>query len=577
MRKLLIILIFFLILNFNRNVYALTIEQQNNITTYAKEIIEKGNKRIAKDGTPLLQYGSGETRLPAFENKLYNGHFVFNCDSYISYVLYRTYGIPVIHSWGTPWTVSNYADGGRNGKIMQNITEGTYNNIKKNLIKGDLVLCFGFDNNTGNYTIDHIVMYIGDDLIAHARSKGLTIQTFESYQKSYSKYRIIRVKNDAPTKQLDMSIIWPDTGKKEILGYDELPKINISLNNKKVTNYNMPINFTDDKGLTAYSISTTNSANSWKLINKQLNYSTVYEIKENGTYYIFVKDTKNQISTKTVTIDFIDNNTPVINDIVYQYNEDKTFNITINATDESNLSYSIDEINYNTSNFFTNLSYNTYVIKIKDEAGNITNKLIDLTEQKMNMATYEIDNNFTKEKQIKIRFNPNVQVTSYNVTNTLNEPLEWINVNEMNITYNIQQSGVYYLWTRNNDGVAIYQEIVLDKVDNKPPTIKKIYVAENKNNLFDIIIDALDEGCGIQGYSLDNINYQESSTFKNLSSKKYTIYIKDKCNNIINYEYDLSNRKINGNNTYIYVILILILLVTSIIIYILIKRKKNNY
>ena len=220
MKKKIIILIFFLILNFNTNVYALTTEQQNNIATYAKELIEKGNKRIAKDGTVLLQYGSGATRLPAFENKLYNGHFVFNCDSYISYILYRTYGIPVIHSWGTPWIVSNYSDGGHNGKIMQNVTEGTYSRIKSSLVKGDLIICFSFDSETQKYSNDHIVMYIGDGLIAHARSKGLTIQTFESYQKSYSKYRIIRVKNDAPTKQLDMSIIWPDTGEKEILGYD---------------------------------------------------------------------------------------------------------------------------------------------------------------------------------------------------------------------------------------------------------------------------------------------------------------------------------------------------------------------
>lgn len=54
------------------NCHALSLDQQEDISLYAKDLVEKGNLRKAKDGTVLLKYGSGTLRLAAFSDKLQN-------------------------------------------------------------------------------------------------------------------------------------------------------------------------------------------------------------------------------------------------------------------------------------------------------------------------------------------------------------------------------------------------------------------------------------------------------------------------------------------------------------------------
>ena len=104
-------LLFIIILLFTINVSALSKVQQENVSLYAREMLEKGSLRKAKDGTPLFIYKSGDDRLYAFQDKLFNGHFAFNCDSLVSYNLFHTYAFPVMKDNGrVPFTVTNYKE-----------------------------------------------------------------------------------------------------------------------------------------------------------------------------------------------------------------------------------------------------------------------------------------------------------------------------------------------------------------------------------------------------------------------------------------------------------------------------------
>lgn len=554
------------------NCLALTKEQQDNIATYARELIEKGNARKASDGTPLLKYGSGSTRLPAFSDELYNGHFVFNCDSFVSYVLHHTYGIPIIKSWGTPWTCANYQDGGFTGEIMKNIKSGSYSKIVSYLEKGDIILC-GPSPKDGKWNATHVFFYIGDGYIAQAKSGGLVVQTFDSYAGSYGYYRIVRVLDTAPTKEVDMSIVWPDTKEVEILGYDAFPEVNITYDKQISTKVLVKFSFEDDKNLQGYTINQTNSLENLVPLSGKT-YSLEQEISENGTYYVLVKDSKGQVTRKNFTIDFLDYTPPHIDNLTFNYNQDQTFNISILASDTNSLTFSLDGITYNESSEFRNLIYNNYTIYVKDIAGNVTTKSIDLTKDHLQMVEISYDEDYKKTLNVHLNFNLQSNISGYNVTNTLNKPTTWLPIESENLDYKIEKNGVYYIWTINNDGVYLYQEVIINNLDQTPPKLEKIIINKQKNNVFTLTVVASDLQCGISGYSLDNIVYQESNIFEKLSYQTYHIYIKDKCDNVTFYQYNAFNDTNNNNDDFVSIIVIIIILIILVISYQLLKRKK---
>lgn len=562
---------------------SLTMKQAEDVASFAEKLIIKSdNEHKDKNGFPLIAY-SQHFRNDGMAGKLsyletdyrsvnvINGtKWAFDCASFASYVYNYTLGINTYKRKTSlsPYTVDYFVNNANHNVDFTRVLGGVkVSEINLNLLqKGDLIIFVG----------EHIMVYTGDGKIAHVSSSAIKKSGSLGGEVVFLKTRypqkiadVIRIKNGRINENIipKTEIVWPDTGRKEDLGAkDNLPNINITVDNKKTLKYVMPIIFSDDKGISAYSINNSNTPGKWNNANNQKNFSLNYEITENGTYYIFVKDNKNQISTKSIVIDFIDNSNPVVNKISYIYNIDNTFNIIIDAQDDSKLTYSIDDIDYKENNSFNNLNYGAYVVKIKDEAGNITNALIDLTEQTLDMANVSFNNGYDKQKILKINFK--TSVISYNITNTLTEPTEWININNLNIEYTIKRNGTYYLWTTNKNGVSVYKKIIINEIDNEPPKINKIVV--NKSNL---VINSIDLGCGIKGYSLDNINYQESSTFTKLSPGKYTIYIKDKCNNLGTYEYNVTIKKMLNNSLSTYMIIGLIIIIITII-YILSKRKK---
>ncbi len=562
-RIILFILVCFLLCSYDCK--ALNKEQQDNIATYAKELIEKGNLRIAKDGTPLLKYESGTNRLAAFKDELNKGHFVFNCDSFVSYVLYHTYGFKVIKSDNTPYTVTNYEQAPRRSNSgMYEVAKGSYDSIKNKLEKGDIVVCFSKGDSV------HVFLYVGDGLIAQARYAGLKVETFESYQEHYGTYMIIRLKEDAATKEVDMSIIWPDTKEKDILGKDDYPTVDIIYDSKKYyKEFTMNVNMLDDNMVDSYSISYNSESNNWISVRNKKK-SVNYVVNKNGIYYILVKDNKGQIKKQQVDIKNIDYTKPEIQNIKYIYNGNSTYNIIVEANDDTKLKYSIDGNNYRESNIIENIKLNNYVLRVTDEALNETEYKINLSKDSIPFFKLSHDN---ENNSIILDISSDLStIVKYAIQENFSDDVSWLEFNG-NTVYPIYKPGMYYIWLMNSNGIPYYEKVSVNNVCDVTNISHTYEILEEFNSSFNVKVNS-DSRCKLL-YSIDGNNYQESSVVENVSYGENTIYIKDASDNI----YHLlihHDKKIDANLIILIAGIFIIVIVLLRILHMYYKTRKGK-
>lgn len=558
------IFISIMFLSFNITCFAITKEQGNNIATFAKEMILKGNERKDKDGYPLLAYLSHEERLDGWNGKLrylenvryykytengktkyVNGYrWVFNCDSFVSYVLYHTYGIKVVDDSGKyPWTVSVYDRNAKKDNIVYFVDSKSLKFADIDYSKmqpGDIILCYSAKSGD---TV-HIVLYIGDGMIAHAstthltgdvvKSKtnmGLQVVNFKERYGSFTNYRykILRVKDDAITKKLDMSITWPDTGEVEILGNDNKPVIENSIINKN----NLNLTFKDDKALVGYNVSLSkNTPITWLKIDNKTSYQANYQLNQNGTYYIFIKDSKGQITTESIVVSSF----PIINKITSIYNEKEKFDIFIEG---NNLLYSLDGVNFKSTNSFLDLDKKSYIIYAKNKDGLVSNKNIDLTDS--NLPNITLENKEENNKfNLVIKIESKNQIKGYNVSKGYKKVDNWKTGNYSNIIHEISENGTYYVYVIDSNNVSYYKTITINEIKNTADKlINSIIYTYNQDDTYNIEINLKENN--IVTYSIDDIKYQEDNTFLNLKKEKYILCLKDKDGNVFTKEINLSD------------------------------------
>ena len=99
--------------------------------------------------------------------------------------------------------------------------------------------------------------------------------------------------------------------------------------------------------------------------------------------------------------------------------------------------------------------------------------------------------------------------------------------------------------------------------------VKKVKIGRGITG-YSITIEAEDTGCGIEGYSIDNKNYQESNIFNNINNN-VRVYVKDKCNN-----YSYKDISISGSRIIYYIIVGIIVLIIGIFLYKKNMKKKMN-
>ena len=178
------------------------------------------------------------------------------------------------------------------------------------------------------------------------------------------------------------------------LGNTSQEKITVDFDEPTITNiavdgYKITVTATDNIALAdeAYSIDGTN-----------YQASNVFTVSKAGTYTIYVKDSSNNITTKSVTVNDVtdDDDNKKTDDTVDNNNNKNTetnsdteaptitevkvdgYKITVTATDNVGLAdkaYSIDGENWQASNEFTVTQTGRYMVYVKDSSGNIAKKI----------------------------------------------------------------------------------------------------------------------------------------------------------------------------------------------------------
>ena len=559
----------------------LTKEQQDDIAEFATNFITYGYKKehLDSQGFSIHAYDQG-TRNEGFYNKLaymnndYNrinqirgNKWNFDCASFAAYVYYHCFGVKATGANGSPWVVSSFVNNASksNGYFYfignnWNTTTMDYSRLQK----GDLVVFVG----------SHIMVYVGDGKIAHFSSSaikkgtnlGAEVVTLKDKYPNH-KAAIIRLKNGviSTSAKANTKITWPDTGKTEDLvnkpvEVDNKPKVKLSQkteNNKTIIH----IELSDDKALTGYSISTVNGTPvSWKSIKNSKTYSTTFEPEKNGTYYCYVKDSKRQIASASIKISGLDNDKPIISNVIYKYvKESNNFNLEVKATDTNKILYALDNDNYQESNIFNNVAIGEHKVYVKDSQNNIAEFSFNLSSDLIPTINLNYDTNYSKTVFVRIDGVDTQGISGYNVTRDSNEPKTFLTYSD-NASYTITTNGDYYVWIKNTRGTINYQKITISNIDNTPPVITKVYVKQ-KNGYFNVSIDANDSECGMGAYSLNGTIYQDSNIFNDVETIYSKVFAKDKCNNVATYDIDINNIPTEDTTSGTTIILIIVIII----------------
>lgn len=589
MKKIYSFLVLFILCNFIFTLECnadLTEYQAGEVAAFAENLIlESANNHKDSNGLPLIAYSQGKrtegmqeelawfTKDTSNVNKINGYKWAFDCSSFASYVYYKTFGLQLFYNGSArPYTVSKFVDDALANKnfynVMKNVrlTNIDYSQLKK----GDLIIIVG----------SHIMVYIGDQKVAHvsvsavAKGTNLGAEVVNVVNKyGDTKVNVIRVKNGliAQDTKPNTTITWPDTKKTQDLGSkDDKPVITTSLEDTTTYVKKLNITLTDDKGIIAYTVTANNvTPSTWTVVNNQKKYTASKDITENGTYYIYAKDYKDQITTKTITITNIDKDGPIIKDIEYKYNQNGTFNINITAQDENKMTYSLDNITYQESNIFENLFKTTYTLYIKDIYNNVTNITIDLSDNALPIIITNYDSKYAKSVFLNITLSSKDGNLEYNISQTAEEPTTW-NAYDKNFNYTITANGDYYIWVKNSSDISFFKKITINNIDLESPIISNVKILDETFTGYKLEVIATDYKSGIKGYSLDGIKYQESNIIEKVTSDNKIIYVIDNCDNIATY-----NLELQDNNTDI--ILIGLIIVVSIVLgYTIIKTVKKK-
>lgn len=318
-----IILILILILT-TINVKAdLTQEQGEKIAKFAEQMIEKGNSEEHRVGKfSLLVYRQGQYRIDGFNDKLSNvdydyyryntlgnkKYWTFDCSSFASYVYYHVLGFHTYKNNNpkSPLVVAEFVTrASKNDEfyfVFRNkpVTSVDFSTTKP----GDLFIFEG----------SHIMVYIGNKKIAHFTASeihgggpilGAVISDI-TVKYPDKKLTVIRANGTNATPVT--TITWPDTNIKEELVLDYKPTIQITKENKTDKEVTITIEIKDDNQLTSYSI-TNNNPNYQTIQGKSATIN--YTFKENGTYYIYAKDNKNQETKLPYIVNGIKEDQPI--------------------------------------------------------------------------------------------------------------------------------------------------------------------------------------------------------------------------------------------------------------------------
>ena len=252
------------------------------------------------------------------------------------------------------------------------------------------------------------------------------------------------------------------------------------------------------------------------------NLDVTTEVTENGTYYIWVRDSAGNTTTQSIQVDKVDNTPP---EIAYTINKDTLsqgyVTITVTAQDSQSGLYespfSWDKTTWSQENSTRTVKENgRYTVYAEDNLGNIGEKeiVIDCFPQEGTynlgpgniITSMEVSSNWTDNtnNDVKIELNKDLDITGWQIMTTTDAPTSFVEVNtgqgennnnqntnetidlpnnisilnQINVvdTPETQENNepiiintaltadvTYYLWVRDSNGSLSYQTFTISK------------------------------------------------------------------------------------------------------------------
>jgi hypothetical protein len=319
--------------------------------------------------------------------------------------------------------------------------------------------------------------------------------------------------------------------------YTIVATINLACSGAQATiNFTLPgpaINFTQTNtscGASTGSISATGSGAiapySYSIDGTNFQSSGTFTGLAAGVYIITVKDANGCKNTKPVTI--LNSNGPLLT--YTSTNADCGNNngtITANVTGgTAPYQYSIDGVNYQSSNFFTGLIGGTYTVTVKDVNGCKNASLITITSSQAPLIT-AIPASATCGSS-------NGSITAFGSGGVA--PLQYsINSNTYqsgNIFTNLTP-GAYTVTVKDANGCT--NSTVVTIPNSPAPTLSAVSTAASCNNVNGTITATANGGILPLQYSINGTTFQSSNIFTGLAAGVYTVTVRDNtgCTNIV--------------------------------------------
>lgn len=279
-------------------------------------------------------------------------------------------------------------------------------------------------------------------------------------------------------------------------------------------------------------------------------------ITSNGTYTIQIRDKAGNIITKSYEIGNLDFIAPVISSakVLQTRPVRESVRIAVQATDEglglADNAYKLNEGDWQTNNWFDVTDNGTYTAYVRDKAGNISSKPVEvknIDKVKPEITCKVSTTDPTPYFDVEVVGTDNMELGAITCSDrrVVKGKTKWVSTTECRQIFCINQNGTYRFDVRDFVGNTNYIEITVDNIDNVPPTIDKIIKNPDvpTNAPLEITVIASDVGFGLadKPYRVDGGEWQSSNKFMISDNGVHEIDVRDRAGNTLMMTTDISN------------------------------------
>lgn len=183
--------------------------------------------------------------------------------------------------------------------------------------------------------------------------------------------------------------------------------------------------------------------------------------------------------------------------------------------------YSLDQVNWQATGNFSNLSSGLHKIYFKDSKGNMAMFSVYIAQ-----SCYPVLNTQTVKADCK-GTNGRATITVSNANPPLQYSIDGINFSSSNVFTNLRP-GTYLVAVKDAAGEIGYDEFTIEE---NCPELTLTSIDETCGNTNGSITATATKGVPPYSYSIDGVNFQPGNVFNNLGSGSYTITVKDAAGN----------------------------------------------